>query len=77
MARNENHADQVRRASGARNAAVRRLIAAHKVEYETYYAQEAQARGVIPGRVRAQRRVNQLAAKYGLSPRVPAAAPGA
>ena len=50
MGRNERHTMQVRRATAAYNAAVRRLIAAHEAEFVKIHAEEAARHGVTPER---------------------------
>lgn len=48
MARNERQRVQTRANNHARNAAMRRLIDAHRAEYRRLYVEECEKRGVIP-----------------------------
>jgi len=46
--------------SEARNAALRRLVAAHPDEYRTLYNEEAVKRGVTPAAILRARRITRL-----------------
>jgi hypothetical protein len=48
LARHERQKVQIRIASAARNAAVKRLIERHPEEYRALYVEEADRRGVVP-----------------------------
>jgi hypothetical protein len=48
MARHERQKVQIRIASAARNAAIKRLIEKHPQEYRDLYVEEADKRGVVP-----------------------------
>ncbi len=50
--RDERHHDQVRRSTQARNAAHRRLVAAHSEEFAALYREECQSRDVQPRRTK-------------------------
>jgi hypothetical protein len=48
MGRSSKHTSQINLANQARAAAFRRLVAVHRDEYDTIYADEAEKRGIMP-----------------------------
>lgn len=56
----KRHANRMQAANGARAAAMRRLIAKHRGDWEKFYAEEAKARGVTPSFVNRPEKIRKL-----------------